>query len=720
MSLENVNELQGNDIEYERRIREIIKQIKFLFPPGSTFQISALNPQNRKTPVWNNDYVVGKEGTASGYFQDQNLAFKMGLALEDHANANGVYITLNPCMDDLLARANHRIQANAKGVKDTEIPHICNLLIDIDPKRPEGISSTNEEHQAAIDTALRMKEEAIANGWPEPLVASSGNGAHLIFKVDLPNTPENKQLIKQVLLALHENYSSDKVEIDTKVSNPGTLTKLYGTTARKGDNIPSRPHRLSRIISIPAEPKPVSSELLQAVASTAQRADKATPVATSDSSRQFEFDVESYLSHYGIPVVKTEEHGSATLFCLDKCIFDPSHGPNKSAIGQNAEGKLFYQCFHNSCTGHTWEQARKLISGNDPLYPFLTSATTPLEDIKLIGSILSGEDLINIDFEENPVLIERILGEKEVALFSGPTGIGKSVLTLNIAMHLGSSIVNDIWNFNVNCQVPTLFIQSENTAKATKNRIHLISQGNIALANGARNVCFPSMNLNDIRVTGQSLTDQAFVDFIIEKITETGARLTIFDPLISFHHGDENDNSSMRRALDSITSICDKTNTSAIVIHHLGKDYFRSSTFSGRGASAIGDWADNGFLMEPGKRDKAGLIKMTCQKARNFEKPEPFFLKLNSNLIFERVNPDVVKTITNHSIVVDALTSLGGTVSKQGQLIEKVASTTGRSTGTIRNLIAEAAKTGFIHPITNPSNKRDKGYKLAPQSALQQ
>ena len=719
MTSENVNQFDNNT-EYEQRTWEIIKQIKFLFPEGSTFQISALNPQNRKTPVWNNEFVVGKEGTASGYFQDQNLAFKMGLALDDHADASGVYVTLNPCLDDLLARANHRIQANGKGVKDAEITRICNLLIDIDPKRPEGISSTDDEHQSAIDTALRIKEESMSNGCPEPLVASSGNGAHVIFKVDLENTPENKQLVKQFLLALHENYSSDKVEIDVKVANPGTLTKLYGTTARKGDNIPNRPHRLSRIISIPAEPKPVSSELLQAVASTALKADRATIVAAPDSSKQFEFDVNAYLSHYGIPVVKTEEHGSATLFCLEKCIFDPSHGPNKSAIGQNSEGKLFYQCFHHSCTGRTWEQTRRQISGDDLLHPFLTSAIGPVENIKLIGSIVSGEDLMNTDFEENPIMIESILGEKEVALFSGSTGIGKSVLTLNIAMHVGSSIVNNIWDFKVNCQIPTLFIQSENTAMATKKRIQMISQGNIALANGAKNLCFPSMNLNDIRVTGQSLTDQAFVDFIIEKIRETGAKLTIYDPLISFHHGDENDNSRMRRALDSITSICDKTNTSGIVIHHLGKDYFRSSTFSGRGASAIGDWADNGFLMEPGKRDQTGLIKMTCQKARNFEKPEPFYLKLNTNLIFERVNPDVVKTIANHSIVVDALTSLGGAVSKQGQLIEKVASTTGRSTGTIRNLIAEAAKTGFIHPIANPSNKREKGYELAPQTALQQ
>jgi putative DNA primase/helicase len=66
--------------------------------------------------------------------------------------------------------------------------------------------------------------------------------------------------------------------------------------------------------------------------------------------------------------VKVKNNGSSVLYCLKHCVFDESHSNNESAIGQTAEGKLFYQCFHNSCKGKTWHEARQIISGDDPLF----------------------------------------------------------------------------------------------------------------------------------------------------------------------------------------------------------------------------------------------------------------------------------------------------------------------------------------------------------------
>jgi len=68
--------------------------------------------------------------------------------------------------------------------------------------------------------------------------------------------------------------------------------------------------------------------------------------------------------------VKVKPHGDATLYCLEHCIFDPSHTGNESAIGQTADGKLFYQCFHNTCQGRTWEAAKQIISGDAKLGDF--------------------------------------------------------------------------------------------------------------------------------------------------------------------------------------------------------------------------------------------------------------------------------------------------------------------------------------------------------------
>jgi hypothetical protein len=94
------------------------------------------------------------------------------------------------------------------------------------------------------------------------------------------------------------------------------------------------------------EPKPLASQLF--------------------SSRKL--DVESYLKKYGHEVVKIKNNGSSVIYCLKRCVFDESHSNNEAGIVQTAEGKLLYQCFHNSCKGKIWHEARQIISGSEPLF----------------------------------------------------------------------------------------------------------------------------------------------------------------------------------------------------------------------------------------------------------------------------------------------------------------------------------------------------------------
>jgi len=89
---------------------------------------------------------------------------------------------------------------------------------------------------------------------------------------------------------------------------------------------------------------------------------------TQSSSRRT--NVAAYLDHYGI-VYKVKNNGVGTLYCLENCLFDSGHGNNESSIIQLPDGKLIYQCFHQSCKGRTWKEARQIISGNDKITQFL-------------------------------------------------------------------------------------------------------------------------------------------------------------------------------------------------------------------------------------------------------------------------------------------------------------------------------------------------------------
>lgn len=79
--------------------------------------------------------------------------------------------TLNPVDSALLARAVNRAKTHANyATSDVDITWWQRLLLDLDPKRPAGIASTDAEHQAALDRARAIRERLRALGWPEPLL----------------------------------------------------------------------------------------------------------------------------------------------------------------------------------------------------------------------------------------------------------------------------------------------------------------------------------------------------------------------------------------------------------------------------------------------------------------------------------------------------------------------------------------------------------------------
>ncbi|SLL07168.1 Uncharacterized conserved protein [Mycobacteroides abscessus subsp. abscessus] len=152
-------------------------------------------------------------GTISGYFDDyQKLA---SVAAEYDGKVPAIYFTLNPVKPDLLSRAANRAIPRAKDTTaDADIECRRWFPIDFDPVRPSGISSTDEEHQAAHTMAKEVQQFFTDRGWSEPDVAYSGNGAHLLYPINLPNDDESTQLIKHALEALDFLFSNESVNVD--------------------------------------------------------------------------------------------------------------------------------------------------------------------------------------------------------------------------------------------------------------------------------------------------------------------------------------------------------------------------------------------------------------------------------------------------------------------------------------------------------------------------
>ena len=186
----------------------------------------------------------------AGYFDNAEAFHEAAVGL-DQSGAHGVYFTLNPVKPELLARSCNRLDTNISTTGDEHVRAIRWLPIDVDPVRVSGISSTQEELDAA-----RMVAEAVAGfleekiGFPSGIRAMSGNGWHLLYRMsDREVNPEIVRMVRSSLAVLAKKFDTPAAKVDTGVFNPARIWKLYGTVSRKGDSTPDRPHRRSRLYS---------------------------------------------------------------------------------------------------------------------------------------------------------------------------------------------------------------------------------------------------------------------------------------------------------------------------------------------------------------------------------------------------------------------------------------------------------------------------------------
>ena len=172
-------------------------------------------------------------GTQSGYFNDFDKMAEAAGKLNGQCNA--IYFTPNPVNPGLLARANNRVSEYIKSgdaTKDSDKVRRQSLLIDFDSVRPAGISSTHEEHEVAIARSRECKDYSSSLGWPDSVLCDSGNGAYLIYRIDLSNNDDSCNLTEECLKALAYHFDDEAVTVDPTTYNASRIWKMYGTLVR--------------------------------------------------------------------------------------------------------------------------------------------------------------------------------------------------------------------------------------------------------------------------------------------------------------------------------------------------------------------------------------------------------------------------------------------------------------------------------------------------------
>ena len=416
-----------------------VNWLSLLHEPDEIVEIRSIDPK----PV------------VSGYFKADSPAIAKELAKYPNRT---FYQTMNRVKSACYSRGQHErlIERPKETTSDNDIAGYQWILIDADPVRPSGISASKDEKEAARRVAGMAMKKLMAMGFSEPVVADSGNGYHLLFKVHA--STDDRQVLADFLAVLDMWFSTDAVKIDTAVYNPARITKLYGTVARKGANTPDRPHRPSRIIRKPDHIEETSMALVRNVA-----AERKQTVAATENPRQrgtASFDLERFLSDRGVQVMNKVSISSGTKYPLAECPFDHSHKNGDAAVFAYSDGSYGFRCFHNSCAGYHWHEFREKLDpsayANSPYAVHQAKAIQPAAQQP--GS--SSSSLIvpskarqprMLDFAEIPTydrskivvvrsrlasLDEKIGGfnKGEMTVWSGGNASGKSTLVSQIGL----------------------------------------------------------------------------------------------------------------------------------------------------------------------------------------------------------------------------------------------------------------------------------------------
>lgn len=303
---------------------------------------------------------LGNNKTASGYYKNiENLV--RDVERMDAEDKFQIYFTLNCIEDSCYGREQCEkvIWKPKNTTTDNDIKGRYWIMIDLDPKRPAGTSSSNDEYEKAHMKAVEVYRYLMDMGFYEPVVCSSGNGWHLLLPCKIGISTETNDVVNKFLKVLSMLFSDDSIDIDVKVGNPARICKLYGTMAKKGTNIPERPHRMARIVKTPEEIKPNNIEYFKKVAELFPEREQPS-VNNNWKPQDSNFDLDEFIAKHNIPVTRKVEVADGTRYYLEHCLFNPEHKGKDAILFKHNNGAVAYYCYHNSCQGNDWRKVREM------------------------------------------------------------------------------------------------------------------------------------------------------------------------------------------------------------------------------------------------------------------------------------------------------------------------------------------------------------------------
>jgi hypothetical protein len=325
-------------------LAEIERVLRIFHPePGAIVEISAKAIGSR----------TSKEHWYIGYFDDFVTAANAALELDLRDEVEGVYFTPNRLNPRVLERSKNKIdyapkhRANAR-----DITRRTWLLFDIDADLSPGIRVNESDLEKIASVQRVIRAHLKAAGFPDPVVAYSGGGQWLFYRIDEPNDPATDSLIQSIIrnvtaAVVREQPDAARM-IDSKVTNADRLTRLFGT-----HNCKNRARVLTKILDEPSSLETVSTALLKAIGGPWP--------SRNGAARSEKRDWEAYLAEHGVTIVNRKRDDAGTRLFPEHCPFDANHTGTSCYFLVFDSGAIAFKCSHSSCAGKGWPEARELL-----------------------------------------------------------------------------------------------------------------------------------------------------------------------------------------------------------------------------------------------------------------------------------------------------------------------------------------------------------------------
>ncbi len=311
---------------------------------------------------------------AIGRFTKPEPFVRVVTMADARTDVSGIYVTLNPVSSDALWHGPlNTVRVGGSAAHDTDIVYRRWLLVDCDPVRPTKTNATESERTAAFNKAGDIGKSLRALGWPEPVQAASGNGAHLLYRLaDWPNDKPTTERVQWMLKTLANHFTDVAVDVDVSVFNASRISKVYGTVPKKGTPSDERPWWPALIVHRPDPIVSMDFKMSQwistwAVAGSPKSATNSRHYATRAAWTKDLNSVCNQLAQWGLdilaePSLMSEGRTKIPVTCPWESSHSTSSGPTESTVIWFPDGTLGYSCLHAHCVGRQWRDVRRAIA----------------------------------------------------------------------------------------------------------------------------------------------------------------------------------------------------------------------------------------------------------------------------------------------------------------------------------------------------------------------